>query len=128
MTLITALYAGLLALLFLYLSARVVQERRAHGVSVGDGGQKSVIKAIRTQANCAEYAPLGALLLICAELQGAPGWLVHLMGLALVLGRGLHAYGFGSTPQVVPARVWGMYLTFGMIAFAAIANIAMALF
>ena len=33
------IYAGLLALLLLHLSYRVVQGRRLHKVSIGDGGE-----------------------------------------------------------------------------------------
>jgi uncharacterized protein len=125
---VTPLYTGLLALLFLTLSYRVVLARRSQKISVGDGGDKLVLKAMRTQANCAEYAPIGLLLLLMAEAQGMPVWLLHVFGLMLLAGRLLHAYGFGSTPQVVPARIWGMYLTLAMIGVTAIANIGHALF
>ncbi len=125
---VTPFYTGLMALLFLSLSYRVVQARRSQKVSVGDGGDRHVLKAMRTQANCAEYAPIGLLLLLMAELQGMPVWLLHVFGAMLLAGRGLHAYGFGSTPQKVPARIWGMYLTLAMIGVTAIANIGHALF
>jgi len=122
------LYAGLLALLFLYLSYRVVLGRRLHKVSIGDGGEKDVVKRMRVQANCAEYAPFGVLLLALVDLQGMPVWLVHVLGLLVLVGRVLHAYGLGSTPQIVPARIWGMYLTLTAISASALANIAYALF
>ena len=124
----TPLYAGFLALLFVFLSYRVVQARRLKKVSVGDGGESLVLKAMRAQANCAEYAPIGIILLLLAELQGMPVWMVHVLGLMLLTGRLLHAYGFGGTPQVVPARVWGMYLTLAAIVLPALANIGLALF
>ena len=125
---ISPIYAGLVALLFLVLSYRVTLGRRAHKVSIGDGGHKALVKRIRVQANCAEYAPIAIILLAMAELQGAAGWLLHLGGLMLLSGRALHAYGLGSTPQVVPARINGMYLTFGMIALMAISNIVLSAF
>ncbi len=128
MPLASPLYAGLLALLFLWLSFKVIQMRFRHRVSVGDGGEPAVTKAMRAQANCAEYAPIGVILLVLAELQGMPLWLVHVFGLALVVGRALHAIGFGSTPQIIPARRGGMYLTVGAIAFLAMANIGHTLF
>jgi len=127
MSLATPLYAGLIAILFLYLSFRVVQGRFLHKVSIGDGGNADVAKRMRVQANCAEYAPIGLILLALAELQGMPVWLVHVFGLMLLAGRCLHAYGLGSTPQVVPARQWGMYLTLVMILLVALANIAHSL-
>jgi len=124
---ITALYAGLVALLYLALSYNVVLARRSRKVSVGDGDDKLVRKRMRTQANCAEYGPLGIVLLALAEMQGMSFWLVHLFGATLLAGRIAHAYGFGSTPQVVPFRKLGMYLTFAMIAATAVANIGYAL-
>lgn len=125
---VTPLYAGLLAFLFIALSARVVKQRHTSAVSVGDGDDKELIKRMRAQANCAEYAPFGLLLLAMAELQGMSFWLTHLFGAMLFLGRVVHAYGFGSTPQIIQARKGGMYLTVGMILLVALANIGMSLF
>lgn len=124
----TPLYAGLLGLLFIFLSFRVVGARRSERVSVGDGGNATLRKRIRVQGNCAEYAPFGVLLLALAELQGMPVWLTHVFGLLFLLGRVLHAYGLGSTPQVVPARIWGMYFTVGVLISLSLANIGHALF
>lgn len=126
MNLISALYAGLLGLLFLTLSFRVIHLRRHHRVSVGDGGEKALTKAIRVQANCVEYSSIGLILLVAAELQGAPTWAIHGLGVTLLVGRVLHAFGFGSTPQIVPARIWGMALTLGMILIASLSNIIRA--
>lgn len=125
---VTPIYAGLLALLFLGLSYRVVLGRRGLRISIGHGDDKDMEKRMRVQANCAEYAPFGIILLAMAEMQGMPIWLVHVSGVALLLGRMLHAYGLGSSPQVPFARVWGMYLTIGMIMITAVANITHAIF
>ena len=111
----TPIYAGLAALLFVTLSVRVILTRRAERISVGDGANKAMIKAMRTQANCAEYAPLSILLLALVEFQGAPVWAVHLLGLMFIMGRIFHGYGFGRTPQIVPLRQLGMLLTFAML-------------
>ena len=127
MELVSPLYAGLLGLLFLYLSWQVIALRRQHNVSVGDGGEKAVAKAMRVQANCVEYASFGMILLLAAELQGSPTWAIHGLGLSLVTGRVLHAFGFGSTPQIVPARVWGMVLSLSSILILAVINIIRAL-
>ncbi len=125
---ISAIYAGLLALLFLNLSFRVIAHRRARGLSIGDGNDASMARAIRVQGNFTEYAPIGLILLVLAELQGAPGWLVHVMGLSLLVGRVLHAFGLGAARQIVPARVWGMILTIVPILVLAIWNIGLGLF
>lgn len=124
---ITPIYAGLIGLLFVILSARVITTRFATKVTIGDGGEKALIKRIRAHGNCAEYAPMGLLLLAMAELQGAPDWVVHLLGLTLLTGRVLHAVGLGRSPQIIVFRRAGMILTFAMLIFTALANIGHAL-
>lgn len=125
---ITPLYAGLLALLFLALSGRVILHRISENISLGDGGDAGMARRIRVQANCAEYAPFGIILLAMAEVQGMPGWLVHIFGSMLFLGRVIHAWGLGASPQILSARRLGMGLTITMIAITAVANIGHALF
>ena len=75
---VTPIYAGLLVMLFFILSARVIQRRISARISVGDGDDKDLRKRMRVQANCAEYAPFGILLLLIVELQGTPVWTLHL--------------------------------------------------
>ncbi|WP_281972758.1 MAPEG family protein [Ruegeria faecimaris] len=123
---ITPVYAALAAFLYLALSLRVIGHRQGEKVSYGDGGKGQMIKAIRTHGNFAEYAPFALLLMAMVELQGASGLLLNLLGLALLGGRLLHAYGFGRSPQIVILRQTGMLLTFGSIFVAAIANIVLA--
>lgn len=120
---ISPIYAGLLALLTIYLSVRVSLVRRAEKISVGVGESAILFKATRVHANSIEYIPIGILLFVLLELQGAPSFLVHLSGAALLIGRVLHAYGLGSQPQVVSARVYGAYTTLITIVASAIANI-----
>ena len=120
---VTPIYTSLLALLFLVLSWRVIAHRRANKLNLGDQGDKQMLKRIRAQGNCAEYAPIGLLLLLVAELQGAPASALHLLGLALLLGRGLHAYGVSSSPQNY-GRQAGMILTLVMIAVTALGLLA----
>ncbi|NOD28779.1 MAPEG family protein [Ruegeria atlantica] len=124
---ITPIYAALIAILYVALSVKVILQRRSDKISVGDGGSKLMIKAIRTHSNCAEYAPIALLLIAMVELQGAGGLLVHILGLMLLAGRLLHAFGFGRTPQIVILRQAGMSLTFLAILVAAIANLILAL-
>ena len=117
---ITPIYAGIIGLLFILLSTRVIVYRRANRISLGDAGDKNLLKRMRAQANCAEYAPMGLLLLALAELAGAPGVAVHTAGITLLAGRVMHAYGFASTPQKMGLRVGGMMLTLIMIALTAL--------
>ncbi len=125
---ITSFYAGLLALLFLVLSARVIFYRRRHRLSLGDTGDKALLKRMRVQANCAEYVPIAVILLLVLELGAATPLLLHLLGASLLFGRILHAYGLGSTPQNLVARQIGMVLTLLVIAISALMAVGFALF
>ena len=75
---ITPIYAALIVLLFLGLSWRVILYRRANRLSLGDTGDKNLLKRMRAQANCAEYAPLALLLMVMSELMGSPAVALHL--------------------------------------------------
>lgn len=125
---VTPIYAAGLTLLFLALSARVIFYRRENRISVGDKGDRQLIKRMRAQGNCAEYAPMGVLLLLLAELQGTPGWVLHLFGLTLLSGRVLHAVGYSPSPQKPGLRVAGMALTLGMMSAAALWVLGVAVF
>ena len=125
---ITSIYAALLTLLYLALTARVVRYRRGNLISVGDGDDKAFVKRIRAHANFGEYVPLGLLLLLLCEVQGTPAIALHLLGLALLVGRVLHAIGFSSTPQKIPMRFAGMVLTLSMLLFSALCLLGHALF
>ena len=54
---ITALFAGILAPLYILLALRVSAARRSGKVALGDGGDKNLSRRIRVHANFAEYAP-----------------------------------------------------------------------
>jgi uncharacterized membrane protein YecN with MAPEG domain len=117
---ITAFYAALLAALFLLLSIRVIGWRRMQRVEIGDGDDRELLRRMRVHANFAEYVPFTLLLMALAESMAPPHLLVHLVGLMLVAGRLLHAYGLSQTPQILRYRVWGMQLTFTALGIAAL--------
>ena len=125
---ITPIYAALLTLLYFVLSWRVIGYRRAHLISLGDNGDKALRKRMRAQANFIEYVPLALILMLLAEGRGAPPLALHALGLALLAGRGLHAYGFSSTPQKIILRQIGMVLTFAVLLLAALGLLGHALF
>ncbi|MFY0690846.1 MAG: MAPEG family protein [Paracoccaceae bacterium] len=120
-------YLALVALLFIFLSARVILARRRAQAAYGDGGDLELRKRIRAHANCAEYAPLLLLLLVAAELQGTPGWVIHLFGALIVLSRALHAYWISQSPEPVQRRVLTMGTTFTLMALLALGNLAHAI-
>jgi uncharacterized membrane protein YecN with MAPEG domain len=109
---ITALYAALLALIFFFLSFRTVRMRGKLRIAIGDAGNAEMTRAMRVHANFAEYVPFTVLLIYFAEVGGANAYLVHGLGLCLLLGRLSHAYGVSQTREKFAFRVSGMVMTF----------------
>lgn len=116
---VTPLYAGVLGLLFLVLSLRVIGRRQAARVALGDGGDRILLRRQRAQANFAEYVPLVLVLMTLAELRSASSLVLHGIGACLLVGRLLHAYGLSSEPERMAYRMVGMVLTFSALGFSA---------
>ncbi|AVO47401.1 MAPEG family protein [Phreatobacter cathodiphilus] len=116
---ITALYAALLALLFVVLSVRVIGFRRAVRIGLGDGGDTALLRRVRVHANFAEYAPFCLVLIGLAESLRAPALLLHALGALLLAARFSHAYGVSRQPETFFFRVAGMVGTLTVIGVAA---------
>ena len=113
--LITGLFAGLCALMLLYLSIRVIRVRIKDQVSVGAGGVPELERAMRVQANFVEYAPICLLMLGIVEMNGLVDWAVYALGGAFLLGRILHFIGFSSETGPIKLRQIGMLITFAIL-------------
>lgn len=110
---ITPLYAGLLALWFLVLSLRVIGRRRSERIHLGDGGDAQMQRRIRAHGNFAEYVPLILLLMLLLEIAGTtPVWLLHTLGVALVVARLLHGYALSFSEHFTFGRFGGTLVTF----------------
>ena len=112
---VTPLYAAVLVLLFLVLSLRVVLNRRSAKVSLGDGGDALLQRAIRGHANFAEYVPLALLLLAILELSRFSIYVLHAIGIALVIARLLHGYALAYRSEFRFGRYYGALLTFAVL-------------
>ncbi len=106
-----ALWSGLLLLLMVMLSIRVVLARRSNRVLLGDGGNAQVLLAGRVFGNASEYIPAGVAALAALTLLGAPAYALHVIGGGLFLGRVIHAIGLSDKKPTL-ARVLGMFLTY----------------
>ncbi|MTH94802.1 MAPEG family protein [Roseibium sp. RKSG952] len=124
---ITPFYAALLTFIYLALSVRVIRRRQSTRIAIGHNDDRLLLRRMRVHANFAEYVPLAILLIAMAELLGAVGWLLHGLGLALLVGRCLHAYGVSQQPEPLPVRISGMVLTFIVLTLAALANLNLAI-
>ena len=112
---ITALYASLLAFIYIKLSTNVIELRRLHKVSLGHKNHKDLEQSIRAQANFIEYVPLSLILLSCLEINKIHPIIVFLLGGLLFVGRFLHAKSF-TMPNIDQAKkVQGIKFTFWSI-------------
>ena len=116
---IVPIYAAQLALLFVLLGERTIRTRHRRGVALGHGDDPAMLRAMRVHANFAEYVPLALLLIYFVELSSQAPWLVHLLGVTLLLARLCHAFGMSRTPENFRYRVVGMGLTFSVILVSA---------
>jgi len=121
---ITALYAGVLALLMVMLALGVIRLRWKFRVGLGDGGEKAMTRAIRIHGNAAEHVPIALLLLLVAELNHARPVLLHACGIVLVVARVLHASGLSRSSGASWQRMLGTIGTVGVIVTLAAADIA----
>ena len=122
---ITLIYAGLLGLLFLLLSFWVVKRRAQFKVMIGEGEAPEMRAAIRAHGNFAEYVPLTLLLMALCELAGVGAFWLHTGGLALLVGRILHAIGIQipkapNLPRLVGTLLF--WLALGLFSVLALAQ------
>ncbi len=120
---ITSLYAALLGLLLVALSAYVIMGRRQFKIGAGTGDKPEMMRRIRAQGNYTEYTPFFLILLWIAEYNGMSAIYLHILGATFVVGRLIHAYGILFTEQYqkgqptsgMEHRIRGMALTFTVI-------------
>ena len=128
MLIVTSVIASVLTIIFVRLSFAVIGLRRKNKVGLGSGGHEDLERAIRAQGNFAEYVPFGIILIACLELNGAPWWLVIIPGIALIIGRLIHAKGINEPPPDFSKRVLGMKLTFMTLIGLVVMNLAWSLY
>ena len=120
---ITGLYAALLIIIQVVLTFRVIGVRIRKGVVIGDGGEKTLHKRIRSHANFTETVPITLIALALLESQAIAAWLLHALGLALIIGRLLHPIGMENHAKLVFRRA-GMIITFTAMITASLLLIA----
>jgi uncharacterized protein len=116
---VTPLYAGLLVLWFVVLSVRVVNLRR-RGIIFGDNGDVAVTRVVRAQANFAEYVPLALLMMGFLEVSRFSIYILHALGLTLVVARLIHGLALSFGWQMRFGRVAGAALTFIVLLIEAV--------
>lgn len=121
---ITPIYAALLTFILIYLSLGVVKLRRHYKISLGDGGHEDLHRAIRAHGNFVETALWGLFMIFLVEYQDGNVYVLHTLGIFLVVGRVLHLEAIKS--GTLNMRVAGTVSTIGVFAFAALYNLYLA--
>lgn len=122
---ITALYAGILALIVGALGFQVGTKRSQSGISILHGDDMELAERIRRHANFTENVPLALILLGALELNGASTALLHGLGIALVASRIAHPLGLHHDEMRHPLRAVGAGGTFLVTTIAAVMAIWM---
>ncbi|WP_375183106.1 MAPEG family protein [Marinobacter sp.] len=118
---VTGVFAAVTGILLLVLSIQVVKFRLKYRKGMGVTDDRDFEAAVRAHANLVEYAPLGLIMLAIAELNGVASGLIYWTGMALVVGRILHAWGMiNGRGGPHKARMIGILLTWLAILAAAI--------
>ena len=117
----TVIYASLSALLIVWLSLRVIKVRRKHRISIGDGSEKEMKVAMAAQSNAIEYIPIALLLLFALEYNHGNLFLLHFLGISLIVARFIHARAIQT--DNLKARVFAMQVTLLTLITLALVNL-----
>ena len=117
---VTPMFAALFGVFYVLLAGNVIRLRISGKVAYGDGGNRDLIKAIRTHANFAEYVPFTLLLLWFVESMTFSTTFVFWLGVILLLGRVLHVLGMAYPRSLMFCRQIGMVLTLCVILAASV--------
>lgn len=113
---IAAFYGGLVGLLLLFLAARISRMRWQHKIRIGDEGNRDLQRAIRAHGNAVEWAIISIVLLLITELNRASPVILHACGIAIIVGRLLHAFGLSRVSGYSFGRFFGSLLSWGAVA------------
>ncbi len=117
--LITPLIAAICALLYIYLSYAVIQQRFSKGVALGSGGEPELEIEIRAHANFAEYVPFALILLWFVETVTYEHNLALILGCVLIIARIAHVFGLRNHKELLILRQLGVVATFIVILICA---------
>lgn len=114
------IYAGLNTLVLLWITVATGRLRRRTGIYLGDGGNPHLVRILRGHANAIEAVPIALILMLLMAAFGTPAWVIHLFGIALTVGRVLHAAHFIAADAPGWQRMIGAGLSLLVVALAAL--------
>lgn len=116
---ITGLYAAIFVLIQMVMVIWIARSRVKEKVSLGDGGDDSLLRKTRVYGNFTEVVPMALLLMLLVEMNTMIPWIVHLMGTMMMGSRVLHALGLLTGPGYGLYRMVGMLLTMAVFIIGA---------
>ncbi len=118
---ITPLYAGILGLMLVALGIRAILLNPGDEAEASEGRKRLRFdKGMQAFSNFTEYTPFALILIWLFEQESGGGTFVHGLGLGLLAGRLVHAFGVSQVNEKPVFRVAGMALTFIVITTVAV--------
>ena len=106
---ITLTAAGAAAIINFWLAMRIGRVRTRDKVLMGDGGNESLIAAMRAQANFVEYTPFILILIGLIEMAAGTSTWLWIVSILYMLGRVAH--GLGMTGNLPRGRMIGTIIS-----------------
>jgi len=97
----------------------IARSRIREKVILGTGDSRVLEAKSRVYGNFTEVVPTAILLMLIAELSGAPLWAIHWMGGLMILSRICHGIGLVRPPGYGPLRMLGMLLAMAVFVIGA---------
>ena len=123
---ITGLYIAVFALVQVVMIVWIARTRIRERISLGTGDSDVLECKSRVYGNFTEVVPPAILLMVIAELSGAPLWIIHWMGVLMIISRISHAIGLIKPPGYGPFRMAGVLITLAVFLIGALICISLA--
>lgn len=124
---IVGLYAGLCALILLWLSYKTIALRGKYKTSIGDGGNDHLYRIMRGHSNAVENMIIVLIMMIIMAALGTPYYILHGFGIALTISRAMHASHFIKEDAPRWTRFYSMVTNLFLILAGALGIIAYSL-
>lgn len=118
---ITLIFAGVAALVNLWLAIRCGRVRTAEKINHGDGGSVLLQRRMRAHLNFAENTPLVLVLILVLELSGTPPLWLAIAAALYIIARIAHGIGMDADSGS-KARMFGTLVT--MLTLLGLAGLA----
>lgn len=121
---ITPVYAGFFGIMLVFLSWRVTKLRRKYDTKMGESGHGEMTAAVRAQGSLVEHLPMALLLMWMLENMLFSPWILHGLGIALVIARLMHLHGLSDPSHAGIGRKLGTRLTWAHIVVCSLLGFA----